>query len=212
MCAACPLITLLKPTIHKGGVSVDSLSTSLSSLDNEFSFPTSMAWHLFKYAYSLILHCLSFESLLYIISMEASGLTKIDFMLCPICIQKFYLIIINSPSMGHPGTAWMLPCLYWTYYWPNMRVVVVLFVSICDSCQRFKIDTKASVWKLQPLPIPCCLWSVIGMDFVVKLAFANVFDSISVIVYHLTRGAHFIPCCKSMNAEKLATPFIQQFF
>lgn len=66
--------------------------------------------------------------------------------------------------------------------------------------------------KLQPLPIPDCPWSLIGIDFVVKLPLSQRFDSILVIVDHLTMGAHFIPCCKIMNAADLATMFIQQFF
>lgn len=36
----CPLITLLKHALLKGGITIGSLSTSVSSLDIEFSFPT----------------------------------------------------------------------------------------------------------------------------------------------------------------------------
>lgn len=67
---------------------------------------------------------------------------------------------------------------------------------------------------LQPLPIPDRPWSVIGMDFIVKLptSDSSSCDSIWVIVDHLTKGAHFIPCRESMNASDLASLFVQHFF
>lgn len=74
-----------------------------------------------------------------------------------------------------------------------MRTDVIKFVSSCDSCQQIKIDTKVSVGRLQTLTIPDRPWSVIGIDFVVKLPLSNGFDSILVIIDHLTKGAHFIP-------------------
>lgn len=93
-----------------------------------------------------------------------------------------------------------------------MRADVMQFVASCDSCQQIKIDTKAPMGTLQPLPIPDRPWSVIGMDFIVKLPTYDSCDSIWVIVDHLTKGAHFIPCRESMNALDLASLFVQHFF
>lgn len=106
----------------------------------------------------------------------------------------------------------MLSSLSRTYLLPDMRTDVIKFVSGCDSCQQIKIDTKVSVGRLQTLTIPDCPWSVIGIDFVVKLPLSNGFDSILVIIDHLTKGAHFIPWRESMNTTELETVFIQQFF
>lgn len=118
----------------------------------------------------------------------------------------------DTPSVGHPGVARMLSSLSRTSYWPDMRADVLKFVASCDSCQRVKIDTKALVGTLQPLPIPDQPWSVIGMDFIVKLPCSHSFDSIWVIVDHLTKGAHFVSCNESMSASDLASLFIQHFF
>lgn len=106
----------------------------------------------------------------------------------------------------------MLSALSRTYSWPDMRADVLKFVASCDSCQRVKIDTKAAAGTLQPLPIPDRPWSVIGMDFIVKLPCSHSFDSIWVLVDHFTKGAHFIPCNESMTASDLASLFIQHFF
>lgn len=106
----------------------------------------------------------------------------------------------------------MLSALSRTYAWPGMRADVMCFVSSCDSCQRIKIDTKAPLGTLQPLPVPDRPWSVIGMDFIVKLPTSAGCDSVWVIVDHFTKGAHFIPCRESLDASGLASLFVQHFF
>lgn len=63
-----------------------------------------------------------------------------------------------------------------------------------------------------PLEIPDRPWSVIGMDFIVKLPLSSGFDSILVIVDHFSKGAHFIPCKESMDSSALASLFISHFF
>lgn len=93
-----------------------------------------------------------------------------------------------------------------------MRADVMMFVGSCDLCLKIKSDTKAPMGKLQLLPIPDLPWSVIGLDFVVKLPLSQRFDSVLVVVDHSTKGAHFIPRCESINAADLASLFIQQFF
>lgn len=97
----------------------------------------------------------------------------------------------DSPSTGHPGIACILSCLSHTYSWPNIQLGVVTLVGSFDSCQHTKIDTKASMWALQPLPIPDCPWSVISMDFIFKTASSNLYDSVLFLVYPFTKGAHF---------------------
>jgi hypothetical protein len=56
------------------------------------------------------------------------------------------------------------------------------------------------------------------MDFIVKLPVSKdslartSFDSIFIVVDRLTKWAHFIPCNEGMDAEQLATLFIQHIF
>lgn len=63
-----------------------------------------------------------------------------------------------------------------------------------------------------PLPIPDRPWSVIGIDFIVKLPLSPTYDSIFVITDHMTKGAHFIPCNESMDSHALARLFVKDFF
>jgi hypothetical protein len=57
---------------------------------------------------------------------------------------------------------------------------------------------------LQPLKIPEWTWEEIGMDFIVGLPRTQSgYDSIWVIVDHLTMVAHFIPVMTTYTSAKL---------
>jgi hypothetical protein len=49
---------------------------------------------------------------------------------------------------------------------------------------------------LQPLPVLASLWSSISMDFITNLSPFNSYDSILMVVDHLTKMVHFSPCTK----------------
>ena len=58
---------------------------------------------------------------------------------------------------------------------------------------------------LQPLPIPVWKWEDISIYFVVGLPCTSKgYDSIWVIVDHLTKSAHFIPVDTKYTAKKYA--------
>lgn len=118
----------------------------------------------------------------------------------------------DLPTAGHPGVARMLSALTRTYSWPTVRQDVINFCRSCDSCQRTRISTQAKAGELVPLPIPDRPWSVIGINFIVKLPSSSGFDSIFVITDHLTKGAHFIPCREAMDSHALALLFVKEFF
>jgi hypothetical protein len=61
------------------------------------------------------------------------------------------------------------------------------------------------------LPVPSHPWSVIGIDFIVKLPVSGGFDSILVIVAHLTKGIHLIAANKTWDAEEFAFAFLDRF-
>jgi hypothetical protein len=50
------------------------------------------------------------------------------------------------------------------------------------------------------------------MDFIVKLPPSHGYDSIWVICDRMTRAAHFIPICESMDAPQLARLFLDRIF
>lgn len=206
------LITLLTPTQLKEGFTVMSLSSSVSSIDITFSLPSPETRGLLTTAY----------------------LTKTELLTQPptklyqwqgnlwwyrdrLYVQKSARLTIltafhDSPTAGHPGVARMLSSLTRTYSWPTIRHEVIQFCRPCDSCERTRILTQPPAGHLIPLPIPDQPWSVIGIDFIVKLPRSSSFDSILVITDHLTKGAHFIACNEAMDSACLARLFVHQFF
>jgi hypothetical protein len=47
---------------------------------------------------------------------------------------------------------------------------------------------------LYPLPVPPLPWHTIGLYYLTHLHVSNGFDSVLIVVDHLTRMAHFMPC------------------
>ena len=58
-----------------------------------------------------------------------------------------------------------------------------------------------------PNSIPEKPWTYISVDFITKLPLAQGYDSILVVVDHLTKMVHFIPTTERMSAEGLARLF-----
>jgi hypothetical protein len=75
-----------------------------------------------------------------------------------------------------------------------MKREIVKYVSEYDTCRRVKADHLRPVGNLQPLSIPEWKWENIRMDIIVGLPRTlHGYNSIWVIVDHLTKSAHFIP-------------------
>lgn len=184
----------------------------MASLDISFAFPSSGARSLVTRAYDSD-PTVGKSPVPSLFTFRAGWWWYRDRLFVPTSLRPVILSAFHDPaSVGHPGVARMLSSLSRTYSWPDMRADVLKFVASCDSCQRVKIDTKAQAETLQPLPVPDRPWSIIGMNFIVKLPRSHSFDSVWVIVDHFTKGAHFIPCNESMNASDLAALFVQHFF
>ena len=100
----------------------------------------------------------------------------------------------HSKLSIHPGSNKMYHDLRHLYWWSNMKQDITKYVAECDTCGRAKVDHMRTPGFLQPLPIPIWKWEDISMDFVVGLPLmAKGYDSIWVIVDHLTKSAHFLP-------------------
>lgn len=203
-----PLIMFLKPVLLKGGgLSIGALTSLVSTLDIEFSFPTAGSRDSLMKVYALY-EFLSQYSVSPMYTFKGGLWWFWDHLYVPITLKPQLLADFHeSPAIGNAGVACMLASLTCTYCLPGLPSNVLQFVVSCDLCQHIKINTKAAMGSLQPLTIPDRPWSVIGIDFIVKLPLFNGFDSIFVIEDHFTKGDHFIPCCESMNLS-LSAPWL----
>ena len=102
---------------------------------------------------------------------------------------------VHSSKLSiHPGSSKMYQDLKTYFWWTKMKREITAYVAWCDNCSRVKAVHLKSAGLLQPLSIPRWKWEKISMDFIVGLPITQKgFDSIWVIVDHLTKSAHFIP-------------------
>jgi hypothetical protein len=94
----------------------------------------------------------------------------------------------------HPRSTKMYHDLKSRYWWYGMKRAIAEYMALCDNSQRFKVECQRSTRLLQPLKIPEWKWEEISMNFFLGLTKTQSgYDSIWVIVDHLSKVAHFIP-------------------
>jgi hypothetical protein len=97
------------------------------------------------------------------------------------------------------------------YWWYDMKRDIAECVSLCDTYQRVKAEHQRPAGLLQLLKIPEWKWEEIRMDFIVGLPHTQAgYDSIWVIVDHLTKVAHFIPVKTTYSGAKLAELYMSR--
>jgi hypothetical protein len=97
------------------------------------------------------------------------------------------------------------------YWWYGMKRDVTEYVALCDTCQRVKAKDQRPAILLQPLKIPEWRWKEIRMNFIVGLPRTQAgYDSIWVIVDHLTKVAHFIPVKTTYSGVKLVELYMSK--
>jgi hypothetical protein len=104
----------------------------------------------------------------------------------------------------HHGSERMYQDLKKRFWWYGMKREIAEYVAVCDSCQRIKAEHQRPAGLLQP-QIPQWKWDEIRIDFIVGLPHTRTgYDSIWVVVDHLTKAAHFIPVKTTYNSAVLA--------
>jgi hypothetical protein len=117
----------------------------------------------------------------------------------------------DSAYSIHPGSTKMYPDLKQRYWWYGMKRDVAAHVALCDTCHRVKAEHQRPSGLLQPLKVPEWKWEEIGMDFIVGLPrIRDGYDSIWVIVDHLTKVAHSIPVRTTYTGAKLAELYMSR--
>ncbi|KAD0364781.1 hypothetical protein E3N88_44374 [Mikania micrantha] len=111
----------------------------------------------------------------------------------------------------HPGSDKMYHDLKATYWWPNMKSEIVIYVSKCLTCSKVKVEYQKPSGLLQQPEIPVWKWEQISMDFITKLPkTASGCDTIWVIVDRLTKSAHFLPIKETDKLEKLTRVYLKE--
>ena len=119
----------------------------------------------------------------------------------------------NTPFAGHPGFNKTYAKVKSSFFWPNMRVDILLYVRECLQCQQVKVEQKRLPGELQPLDVPGKKWESISMDFITALPTTRGnFDTIFVVVDRLTKMTHFFPMKKTDTALQVAKLFVKEIF
>lgn len=79
----------------------------------------------------------------------------------------------------------------------------------CLVCQKNKVETIKTPGLLQPLSIPSQCWEEISMDFIISLPKAEGKSVIMVVVYRLTKYAHFCALSHPFKDSTVATAFME---
>jgi len=113
---------------------------------------------------------------------------------------------------GHLGQNKTLELIQRHYTWPNIHDDVQKFCKSCVTCMRSKPQHHRPYGSLQQLSIPERPWNSISMDFIEKLPSSSSFDTILVIVDHLSKQAIFIPTQDTITSAELARLFVIHVF
>jgi hypothetical protein len=112
----------------------------------------------------------------------------------------------DNSAACHIGVANTLAKALGRIWWKRIRQDVKDFCERYAVCRRAKIQPHMAA-TLNPLHVPPRPWDTIGLDYLTHLPVSNDFDSVLIVVDHLTRMAHFLPCTESVTAKETATLF-----
>lgn len=123
-------------------------------------------------------------------------------------IQDFH----SSPLGGQLGVGKNTKRMKRNFYWKGLQQDVALFISECDTCQRYKSENVKYPGLLQPLPIPNRIWTDISMDFIDGLPSSQGRTVIFVVIDRLTKYGHFMALAHPYIAKEVAKVFFEQVF
>jgi hypothetical protein len=109
----------------------------------------------------------------------------------------------------HPRTNKMYHDLKKKFWWITMKQEIARYVAECNTCRRVKANHLRTTENLQPLSVHEWKWENICMDFIEGLpCTSRRYDSIWVIVDHLTKSIHFIHVGTRYGARQYAELYI----
>ncbi|GJT80651.1 putative reverse transcriptase domain-containing protein [Tanacetum coccineum] len=117
----------------------------------------------------------------------------------------------KSKYSVHTGSDKMYQDMKKLYWWPNMKSDIATYVSKYLTCLKVKAEHQKPSGLLVQHEIPQWKWDNITMDFITKLPrTSSGYDTIWVIVYRLTKSAHFLPMRENDFMDKLAKLYLKE--
>jgi transposase InsO family protein len=104
-------------------------------------------------------------------------------------------------AVGHLGCWKTFEIISRDYWWPRMSTFIKEYVDGCAVCQSTKTCPRTQV-PLRPNQIPTDIWGIITMDFITDLPLSKGYDSLFVVVDHLSKATILSPCNKTITAEE----------
>ena len=97
------------------------------------------------------------------------------------------------------------------YYWSGIKRNVRDFVRRCLTCQQVKAEHQRPTRLLQRLEVAEWTWKHVTMDFVTHLPRTSCrHDAVWVIVYRLTKSAHFLAVRLTFTMEEFCRLYIRE--
>ena len=113
------------------------------------------------------------------------------------------LLVEYHDNAGHPNYRRLMASLPKRFWWNKMTFDCKSHCQRCIVCNRVNPDRRGGA-ALQPLRIPDYPWEIVGIDCVTNLPKNDTdgYISIFIMVCHLTKMDHFVPCHKEITAEE----------
>jgi hypothetical protein len=113
------------------------------------------------------------------------------------------LLFEYSDNTGHPNYRRLMASLLKRFWWDEMALDCKLYCQHCVICNRAKPDRRGGA-SLQPLGILEYPWDFFGIDYVTDLPNSGSYGNTSffIMVCHLTKMKHFVPCHKEIIVEE----------
>src|SRR5258707_8415934 len=106
----------------------------------------------------------------------------------------------------------MLELVSQNYWWPGLSRYVAKFVTECNACNWTKTFPTQKVGKPIPNKVPNRCWQVISIDMIRELLDSKGYNTILMVVDHLSKRIHAIPTVTSLDSAGVARLFLEHIW
>jgi hypothetical protein len=115
----------------------------------------------------------------------------------------------DNLSTSDRGVANTLAKATHIFEWNRFSQDVKYFCERCVVYRRAKIQPQMAA-TLNLLLVPPGPWHAVGLPYFKNSSFSNGFGSVLIVVDHLTRMAHFLPCTEGVTIEEQRVCFYME--